>query len=268
MSLYSNQMGAPGMDQNTGQAQVGYNPGPSPGMPGAPAPYHSNDPYNYGGVDHSNVVQFGGMNQYSPGAMDINTLNPEAAQFQHNNLAMMQMFGNSAAAGAFNPDFYKGMQDRDQRQLTTALGNQWASRGLAGSSAEMGGMNNAIQTNQMNWLNRQQSDQIRAMQAMTGLNSQAYQQTMGIQNQYQNWQSQMANQQMGVMGMNQQRDIADQQAWMSLLGAGIGAAGMAAGGMPPMPSGGGGGGGGGNYGGGGGNYNLGNNYEYPSYQGF
>lgn len=176
---------------------------------------------NYGGAD---------IQLQHPGLVDPLAVNPYANQYLQHTNDLYSMFSNSAAGGAFNPSFYNQMMQNQQNQMTTGLGNQYARMGLSGSSAEMGGMANAIQSNQMNWMNRQQSDQMRAMQGLQSLNNTGYQQTMGIQNQYGDFQDAYSQDIMSLLGINQSDINSNNQLEGQIIGSIIGAGGMAAGG--------------------------------------
>ncbi len=164
----------------------------------------------------------------SPGSIDPSQVNPYAAQYLQNNQNMYNQFSQSAAGGAFNPAFYKGMQDTSQANLTTSLSNQYARMGLSGSSAEMGGESNAIQQNQMSWLNRQQSDQSRAMQGMEGLNNQGYSETMGLQSEWAAYQQEVNQDELSLYGVQQQQSAANNQMWSGIAQAGVTAVGVIA----------------------------------------
>lgn len=169
------------------------------------------------------------INLMNPGSMGPGEVNPYANQVLQNNQNLYGMFQNSAAGGAFNPNFYNQLKNSQQQQITSSMGNQYAAMGLSGSSAEMGGMANAVSNNQMNWLNRQQSDQMRAMQGLSGMNQQMYGDIMGIQNQYGNYEDTAAQSQLGLLGLQQQQRAANQQLEGQIVGGLLGGAGSAIG---------------------------------------
>lgn len=166
----------------------------------------------------------------NPGSVDPSQVNSAADQYLNNNASMYNQFSNSAAGGAFNPQFYAGMQGQMQNNIQSSLGNQYSAMGLSGSSAEMGALNQATNQNQMAWMNRQQSDQQKAMSGLEGLNQQGYQQTMGIQNQYGQFQDTYGQDILGLLGISQQQQAGNQQMLGNIISGVAGAAGTAAGG--------------------------------------
>lgn len=203
------------------QGAQGYGANPSL-FNGAPNPYGISTNIAYDNGQDLSIT--------SPGSINPSQTNPYAAGYLQNNQNLYSQFSQSAAGGAFNPSFYQGMQNTSQANLTTSLGNQYARMGLSGSSAEMGGMSNAIQQNQMSWLNREQSDQTRAMQGLEGLNNQGYSETMGLQNQYSGYQNEVNQDQLGLYGVQQQQQAANNSLLGGIASAGIGAAGFLLGG--------------------------------------
>ena len=197
---------------------------------GASYQYGNNGTMQDVGINYGNAD----LNMQNPTQFSNAALNPEAAAYNTNTNNLYNMFSQSAAGNAFNPNAFSGMQAQQQSNLTSSLGNQYAAMGLSGSSAEMGGMSNAIQNNQMGWLQKQQGMQMQAMQGLEGLNNQGYQQTMGIQNQYGQFQD-VANQDiLGLIGVQQQAQNAQNQAIGQIAGSLVGSAGqMASVGMMP-----------------------------------
>lgn len=191
----------------------------------------SNPTYGPGGLLQGGTVNVQGNSipVTNPGSVDPNQANPYASQYLNNLSGLYGQFSNSAAGSAFNPGFYNQLQNTQQNNLTTSLGNQYAAMGLSGSSAEMGGLNQAIQSNQMNWMNRQQSDQMKSLQGLEGLNSAGYNETMGIQGGYGNFESTYGQDVLGGLGMLQGQQIANTSALGGMFGSGLGALGTYAG---------------------------------------
>ena len=199
-----------------------------------------------GGINEGGTLGYNGMNmQYNnPAQYSPSTLNPSAGAYITNLNNLYSEFSNSAAGGAFNPSFYSGLEATQQNNLTSAMGNQYASMGLAGSSAEMGGINQAIQGNQMSWLNRQQGDQLKALSGLQGLNQAGYSDTMGIQNQYGDFEGAYNQSIASLTGMQQQQKEANSALAAGMLTGGKGGFGGIMGGTGGYGGGGGGGGGG------------------------
>lgn len=164
------------------------------------------------GGDLTQSVNYGPINTLNPGIIDPSQANPYANQYLQNTNTMMNDFSHSVAGGAFNPNFYGQMQAKQQDQLTSSMGNQYARMGLAGSSAEMGGMNQAIQGNQMAWLNRQQSDQMQALKGLEGLNNQGMNQLSQIQGQYSAFEDATNQDILSIINQGNQTSTANNQA--------------------------------------------------------
>lgn len=193
--------------------------------------------------DMSNQTNMGPSGQHMGGSMrydganftmnnganfNPNQLNASAGKYVDNNTDMMNEFKNSAAGGAFNPHFYDTMKAQSQAHGTTSLENEYAKMGLSGSSAEMGGLNQSIQGNQMSWLNREQSDQMKAMQGMEGINAQGYGQTMGIQNGYNDFEGSYNQSLASLLGVKTGQEDSNNQMWGNMIGAGMKSAAYAA----------------------------------------
>lgn len=163
---------------------------------------------------------------YDPGMMNPASLNPYAAGYLNNNQSLMSQVQGSM----LNPQQYQQLQGTQQQNLTTSLNNQYAAMGLSGSSAEMGGVAQAINQNQMSWLNRQQSDAQKYAGTMTGLNQQGYGDLMGIQSQYGQFQDVYGQDIVGLEGLNQQQDAGNNQMWGQIAGGALAAGGTIAGG--------------------------------------
>jgi hypothetical protein len=200
------------------------------GVPGA----SGSDVYGPNGqLQNMNMTYNGApINFQNPTQFTNAQMNPEAAAYNTNTNNLYSEFQSSSAGNAFNPNAFAGMQAQQQSNLTSSMGNQMAAMGLSGSSAEVGGMSNAIQNNQMAWLQKQQGMQMQAMQGLEGLNNTGYQQTMGIQNQYGGFQD-VANQDiLGLLGAQQQAQAAQNSMWGQIAGGVLGAGGqIASGGM-------------------------------------
>lgn len=207
-----------------------YAPPPAQGVPSIPAMGDNGIGVNSYGMPGGPVsgvsMQYDGtpINMRNPGMMDPTQLNPYAGQYLNQINGMMSQFQSSASGGAFNPDFYKGMHDTQQANLTTGIENSYARMGLAGSSAEMGGISNAITNNDMSWLNRQQSDQMKAMTGMESLNNMGMKDVMGIQGQYGDFQDSYNQDILSLLGVNQQAQASQNQ----MIGQGIGGIGQMA----------------------------------------
>lgn len=201
-------------------------------MPSSAPSANSTAYMNGNNVMTGGSLSYGGsqlMNIQNPGTMDPSQLNPAAAQSLTNNQNLYSMYSNSAAGSAFNPGFYSGMEAQGQTGATSSMANQMAGMGLGGSSAEVGGMTNAINSNQMNWMNREQGDQQKALSGLEGLNQQDYNMTTGIQQGYGEFQSSYDQDVLGLLGMQQQTQNANNSNLYGLLDSGLGAAGSAAG---------------------------------------
>ena len=196
---------------------------------GNPAPYSGAPPTDWGSVNNpvSGVnMNFGGqsLGLNDPGMMNPGQLNPYAQQYMQNNQNLMSQMQGSM----LNPQQYAQLQGTQQQNLTTSLDNQYAAMGLSGSSAEMGGVAQAVNQNQMSWLNRQQGDERNYASAMSGLNQQGYGDLMGIQNQYGNFQDAYSQDVVGLYGIQQGAQAANNQMWGQMVSGGLQAGGMAA----------------------------------------
>lgn len=163
------------------------------------------------------------------GGINPSEANPFAYKYLQNDDALYQQFQNSVAGGAFNDNFYNNMKMQQQNQIVNTMNNQFASSGLAGSSAAMGGINQAIQNNQMSWLNRQQGDQMRAMQGLEALNQQGMKDTMSLQKQYGDFQDMYLQTIANAMGLQAGQNAANTAQTGQIWSAGLGAVGSAAG---------------------------------------
>jgi hypothetical protein len=201
---------------------------PSGGMGYSSVPGGPNGPVSQYGLTYGDPKD-GGMswNLHNPAMMDPSQLNPYASMYLNNINGMLGQFQNSAAGGAFNPNFYQHLQDTSQANITTSLENSFARAGLGGSSAAMGTIGGAVEKNQMDWLNRQQSDQMRAMQGLEGLNQTGMKDVMGLQGQYGEFQDMYNQDILSLLGVKQQQDAANSNLW-SGLAQGVGHLGMAA----------------------------------------
>lgn len=180
-----------------------------------------------GQVDQANL-SYNGMSVplKNPGMMDPNSINPYASQYLQNNQDLMAQVHNSV----LSPSQYGQLQNTQQANLTTSMDNQYARMGLSGSSAEMGGVAQAINQNSMNWMNRQQSDMSNYAHMYSSLNQQGYGDVMGLQNQYGNFQDVYGQDMFSLMGINQQDNASNNQMWGNIISSGLSAVGSIAGG--------------------------------------
>lgn len=201
-------------------------------MASSAPPVSSSPNYNSNGIMTGGGLSYNGtpMNVQNPYMLSPGDLNPAASGYLDNVKNLYSQFSNSAAGGAFNPSFYDNMKQTQEGQITSSLDNQYAKMGLSGSSAEMGGLNQAIQSNQMNWLNRQQGDQMKAMQGLEGLNQQGYGMTTGMQNEYGDFESAFNQSIANLLGVQQQQQASNNASLGGIIGSGLGAAGTALGG--------------------------------------
>lgn len=229
-SLYSGMGGSPFSNPMYGLPTYGSPGGPMFGPSGTPMiSMPGGGGYTMPGPTAETSMNYNGtnINLQNPGLMDPSMLNPAASGYLNNIQGLYGMFQNSAAGGAFNPNFYSGMEATQQANLTTSLENQYAAAGLGGSSAAMGGVAQAVNQNQMQWLNRQQSDQMRAMQGLEGLNQQGYGMTTGIQGQYMNYQDASNQDIINLLGIQAGLQGSENQMWGNIAG-GIGSLGLGA----------------------------------------
>lgn len=190
----------------------------------------SNNPHTGPGgppITGSNLTIGDGDNAVSiplnhPGNINPYDVNPYASKLLGANQDLYHEFAGSATGNAFNHDLYSKMMTAQQTNIGTEMGNLYASRGLSGSSAEMGGISSAINQNQMAWLNREQGDQMQAMRGLSGLNQQNFGDIIGIQGQYGNFQDVYGQDVLGLLGLQQQQKMANQQMWGGLIGQGMG----------------------------------------------
>lgn len=196
--------GAPDIGENTQfQGAPGSNLVGDPMMGGS---------FNYGGAQ---------MYMNNPAQFSPDQLNPSVAPYMNNIGQLQAQFGQSAAGGAFNPDFYQGMEKTSESNMTSSLSNQYAQMGLGGSSAEAGAMANAVNQNQMNWMNREQSDQLKALSGMEGLDKMGIADTMAVQGQYSNFEDSYNQSIANLLGLQNQAQASSNQLTGSLIGGGM-----------------------------------------------
>lgn len=207
-------MGSSAPDINTDTNFNGYTPGSNPAL----------DPMMGGSMNYGGTPIY--MN--NPAMFSPDQLNPTASPYVNNINSLQGDLQNSAAGGAFNPNFYQGMIDKSNASLTSNLGNQFAGMGLSGSSAEAGAMSNSLINNQMSWMNREQSDQMKSVSALEGLDQTGLKDTMAIQSQYGNFEDSYNQSIANLMGLQNQAQASNNQMWGSIIGGGTQAGGSMA----------------------------------------
>lgn len=190
-------------------------------------PVNANEVMGPGGTVNSLNMDYNGTQipMINPGTLDPSQINPAASPY----LGQIQSMFSGLQGSMLGPDQYKHLQDTSEANLTTSLSNKYAAMGLSGSSAEMGGLNQAIQSNQMNWMNRQQGDYAKYLNAGEGLTKEGYGMTTGIQGGYGNFQDVYGQNILGLLGVGQGAANSSNQMIGSMVGGGFSGAGLAAG---------------------------------------
>lgn len=190
---------------------------------------------NYDQYSNGQQVMSGGTMDYGGAQMNMQNsalyspseLNPSAASYVTNNSGIYGQLSNSSV-NPFNTDIYSQTQANNQASLTSSLQNQYASMGLSGSSAEMGGLSNAITQSQLQAQKQQMGAQLQYSGALSGLNQQGYTDTMGIQNQYSDYQDSYNQSIANLLGVQQQSQASNNQMWGQIIAGGMQAGGNAA----------------------------------------
>lgn len=191
-------------------------------------PVNSQYSYGPGGTVNSSNFSLGGLhtgNLMNPGAVDPSSANPYAAQTLAS-LHGLQGDQQQILNDAFDPNHYNALKSNAITGQTTGIDNSYAKMGLAGSSANLGADQSAINQTNMQFYNRQMGDQQHAIQGMQGLDQTAFGDTMGIQSQYSGYQNNMMQMLMGLQNSSNQQANAENQMYGSIIGGGLGAAGM------------------------------------------
>lgn len=219
----------------------------------------SADPIGTGGVDYShpdqpstmntmaqNNINVGGQNltTENPAYFSPQDLNPSAAGYTQGLQGLMGGIMNNTPGGQAlqgNSGYYQNMMGIQGQGIQSMMGNQYARMGLQGSSAEMGGMSQALTQNQLAWTGKEQSDALQSAQGISSLDQAAYGQTMGIQNQYGNYENTANQDILSALGYQSSQQQANNQMFASIFGTLGGALGPGGGGSGGSAFGGGGG---------------------------
>ena len=167
------------------------------------------------------------MSYQNPGLMSPSGLNPAAAAYA----SQLQGLGQQIQGATPGSAYYQGMANTQGAAIQSSIGNQMAGMGLSGSSAAAGAMTQAgIQNNQA-WTQKQFQDTMASAQAQGQLNQAGYGQTMGIQNQYGEFEDAYNQSIANLLGAQQQSSEAETSAWTGGISALLGGGGTAAGGI-------------------------------------
>lgn len=176
------------------------------------------------GVQNGGTMTYNGtqMNYQNPGQFTASQLNPQAGAYADTLKGLQGQVANSMPGS----DYYSHMQQQQGQQINSSLQNQYSAMGLSGSSAAMGAMNQANIQNEQAWTGRQLSDSMHSAQLQGQLNQMGYQDVMGVQNQYGNFEDAYNQSIANLLGAQQQQQQANWQLGGNVFGSLAGAGGM------------------------------------------
>jgi hypothetical protein len=202
-------------------AAVGAVAGALPGLfSGDPAQMQANYNYNSDGTLHGynfNAGNFQSPNMTNPGNINPFSANPYAGA-AISSLQGLQGYQSSLMNEAFDPNYYNGLKANAITGQTNSIDNQYAKMGLAGSSANLGADQSAVNQTNMQFYNRQMQDQRNAINGMMGLDQNMYGDILGIQNQYGAFQNGMLANMMGASNSQNQLNMANNQMMAQMMG--------------------------------------------------
>jgi hypothetical protein len=135
----------------------------------------------------------------NPGRVDLSQTNPELnAQIEQ--LKQMQLQAQGIYNDSMDSSKYNQRIEEMQGRAGTSLQNRYNQMGLGGSAVAMGAIGEQNRQINMGMRDRQLGEQMRALQMQEGLNGQVQRSILAGQGQYNGYQMQNYQKDMGILG--------------------------------------------------------------------